>query len=205
MKYARVLLGIATIAAYLCAKPYDVMLNLQTWAAASYDVCAWFIDAPTRLIFLVLLVLAVLEVGDAHRMHTRTRVQLHHPNARTPTRATSGAAGYDLYACERVEVVEPGVVRVPTGVALQIPPGFYGRIADRSSYALKGMTTVAGTIDSDYRGPIVVLLRCAAPTTIEVGDRVAQIIVEPHTSDAMYEAPLDRTSREAGGFGSTGK
>jgi len=107
--------------------------------------------------------------------------------------------------------VEPRArIGVPTGLALEIPPGFEGQVRPRSGLAIKHGVTVVnapGTIDSDYRGEVVVLLvNLSSETyTIVPGDRVAQLVIAPVTRCVLEEAEeLDETGRGDGGFGHTG-
>jgi len=129
-----------------------------------------------------------------------------------PAYATGGSAGLDL----RADVAEPlilapqGRVAVPTGLCLEIPPGFEGQVRPRSGLALRHGVTVAnapGTIDSDYRGELQVLLvnLGVEPFAIERGARVAQLVIARVAHAELHlVASLDETDRGAGGFGSTG-
>lgn len=130
-----------------------------------------------------------------------------------PRYQTAGAAGADVCAA----LVEPMVVaplqrvRVPTGLALAIPQGWEVQVRPRSGLAARDGVTVLnapGTIDSDYRGELQILLvnLSDSPVTIQRGDRVAQLVVAPAVQ-AQFEpvAALDATARGAGGFGSTGR
>ena len=100
---------------------------------------------------------------------------------------------------------------VPTGLRMEIPPGFEGQLRPRSGLALKhGITlpNTPGTIDSDYRGPVGVLLinLGAEPYTIRHGDRIAQLVVAPVVQVRFERTDrLGDTARGAGGFGSTGR
>lgn len=127
-----------------------------------------------------------------------------------PAYATAGAAGMDVVAAEDV-VIAPGArYPVATGLALAIPQGFEIQVRPRSGLALKHGITVPntpGTIDSDYRGELKVLLinHGAEPFAIQRGDRVAQLLLAPVVQAAWDEVEsLDETLRGAGGFGSTG-
>jgi dUTP pyrophosphatase len=127
-----------------------------------------------------------------------------------PDYATSGAAGMDVVSAEDV-VIAPGARHpVATGFALAIPHGFEIQVRPRSGLALKHGITVPntpGTIDSDYRGELKVLLinHGSEPFAIARGDRVAQLVLAPVVQAAWEEvAELDETARGAGGFGSTG-
>jgi dUTP pyrophosphatase len=127
-----------------------------------------------------------------------------------PAYATAGAAGMDVVSAEDV-VIAPGARHpVATGLALAIPQGFEIQVRPRSGLALKHGITVPntpGTIDSDYRGELKVLLinHGAEPFAIARGDRVAQLVLAPVVQAAWAEvAELDETQRGTGGFGSTG-
>ena len=131
-----------------------------------------------------------------------------------PAYETSGAAGADLKANlpGRVDVVlEPGTrTLIATGLRLAIPKGFEAQIRPRSGLAFKHGITLAnspGTIDSDYRGPLgVILLNMGAQNfTIVHGDRIAQMVIAPVLqAEFVLVAQLDETIRDQDGFGSTG-
>ncbi len=127
-----------------------------------------------------------------------------------PAYTTSGAAGMDVLAAEDC-VIAPGQRHaVATGLAVAIPQGYEIQVRPRSGLALKHGITVPntpGTIDSDYRGELKVILinHGAGDFTIQRGDRIAQLVLAPVTQAAWEEVgELDTTTRGAGGFGSTG-
>ncbi|MGB7654425.1 MAG: dUTP diphosphatase [Novosphingobium sp.] len=127
-----------------------------------------------------------------------------------PAYATAGAAGMDVLAAEDVTIA-PGMRHaVATGLAVAIPEGFEIQVRPRSGLALKYGITVPntpGTIDSDYRGELkVILINLGSdPFEIRRGDRVAQLVLAPVTRATWLLADeLDETARGAGGFGSTG-
>jgi dUTP pyrophosphatase len=129
--------------------------------------------------------------------------------AKIPTQGSKYAAGYDLYAAEEVLVNTMGRKLVKTNISISIPEGYYGRIAPRSGLAYKnGIDVLAGVIDSDYRGDIgVILLNTDHNLDFEVnvGDRIAQIIIEKcHSVNWETVETLDATVRSEGGFGSSG-
>ena len=136
-----------------------------------------------------------------------------HPNAVLPTYGSAEAAGADLYACLDAPVtIEPGQTAwIPTGLALEIPKGCAGLIYARSGMACKRGLAPAnkvGVIDSDYRGPVTVVLHNhgAADQTISHGERIAQMVITPVLTPAYEVADnLSDTGRGQGGFGSTGK
>ncbi len=127
-----------------------------------------------------------------------------------PSYETPGAAGMDICAAEGSVLRVGKRAAVPTGFAFAIPPGYEVQVRPRSGLALKhGITCLntPGTIDSDYRGEIKVILVNLGDDDFQInrGDRIAQIVVAPVTQAAMVEVDaLDDTARGAGGFGSTG-
>lgn len=132
------------------------------------------------------------------------------PGARLPRYGSEGAAGLDLEAClERpLELAAGATTLIPTGLAMAIPEGYVGLIRDRSGLALAGLQTVAGVIDSDYRGEVMVALHNASgrPKLLDPGDRIAQMLVLPCPRTVLEEmADLPATRRGSGGFGSTGR
>lgn len=126
-----------------------------------------------------------------------------------PVYGSGGAAGADLRASAPVAIAPGGRAAVPTGLRVEIPPGCVGLIWPRSGLALRhGIDTLAGVIDSDYRGEVQVLLvnHGDAPFRIEAGDRIAQLVVQRVEHAAFRRADdLEDTSRGSGGFGSTGR
>jgi dUTP pyrophosphatase len=132
-----------------------------------------------------------------------------------PSYGTAGAAGMDLRAAvpEGEDlVIQPGArALVPTGLTIAVPAGYEAQVRPRSGLALKhGVTCLnsPGTIDSDYRGEVGVILANLGPEafTIRRGDRIAQMVVAAYATVAWEETnSLDETRRGAGGFGSTGQ
>jgi dUTP pyrophosphatase len=129
-----------------------------------------------------------------------------------PARASAGSSGFDLRAAiEGERILRPGErLLVPTGLAVEIPPGWEGQVRPRSGLALRhgiGMVNAPGTIDSDYRGEVGVLLinLGSEPFTLRRGDRIAQLVVARVESVEWEEVQaLDGSDRGEGGFGSTG-
>jgi len=127
-----------------------------------------------------------------------------------PAYASAGAAGMDVVSAEDVTLPPMGRHAVATGFAIAIPDGFEVQVRPRSGLALKhGITlpNTPGTIDSDYRGELKIILVNLgdAPFEIRRGDRIAQLVVAPVQPGRMVEvSDLDETARGAGGFGSTG-
>jgi dUTP pyrophosphatase len=131
-------------------------------------------------------------------------------DAKIPARSNPTDAGADLHSTSDL-MIHPGERKtVGTGIALEIPEGFYGRVAPRSGLASKhGVDVLAGVVDSSYRGEIkVVLLNTDKHNTFHVakGDRIAQLIIERHYNfEFLASESLSGTARGNGGFGSTGK
>ena len=135
------------------------------------------------------------------------------PNAILPTYGSDEAAGADLYAClDASVVIEPGCTAfIPTGLAMEIPRGYAGLAYARSGLACKrglAQANKVGVIDSDYRGPVTVVLHNHGkePQTIVHGERIAQMVITTVLTPA-YEAADELTDTDRGqhGFGSTGK
>lgn len=142
----------------------------------------------------------------------RVGVKLLREGARVPRRMSACAAGADLFACPEGEVIiEPGdFASVPTGIALAIPRGFEGQVRPRSGLAARRGITVLnspGTVDSDYRGEVKVLLinHGTEPFAVSAGDRIAQLVIARAISAEFEESTeLPESERGEGGFGSTG-
>ncbi|MFT3917224.1 MAG: dUTP diphosphatase [Anaeromyxobacteraceae bacterium] len=139
------------------------------------------------------------------------RVGQRGPPLDLPRYETPGAAGMDLRADEPVALA-PGERRlVPTGLAVELPPGHEGQVRPRSGLAARhgvGMVNAPGTIDADYRGEIGVLLvnHGQVPVSFARGERIAQLVVAPVVqAEVELVDELTDTGRGAGGFGSTGK
>lgn len=155
-----------------------------------------------------------------------------HPSAVIPTKSSSGDAAYDLYSVERAMISPMGRACVSVGLSIEIPEGYYGRIAPRSGLAVKqGVDVLAGVIDSSYRGELgVVLINLNFPSEIftpdhlkgavhsyetlfgshetvdlSAGSRIAQLIIE-RCYDVEWEEvdDLSDSVRQEGGFGSSG-
>tara|TARA_B100000963_G_C22438481_1_gene585425 strand:- start:192 stop:620 length:429 start_codon:yes stop_codon:yes gene_type:complete len=141
---------------------------------------------------------------------TTLRVKLLSENATVPTRGSDQSAGWDLYAADDVIVPARGKAIISTDIAVAISTNYYGRIAPRSGMSWKNHTDIgAGVIDSDYRGPVGVVMFNHADSDLQIdkGDRVAQLVIEQISTQPLVvvEGDLDDTERGEGGFGSTGK
>lgn len=138
------------------------------------------------------------------------KIKLLNSSALLPKKGSVDAAGYDLYASESGIIYPNERLLIKTGLVLEIPSGYYGRIAPRSGLALKyGIETMAGVIDSDYRGEVGVILYNNDrydPFVFNVGDKIAQIIFEKYYDFSLETVDdLSQTKRGEGGFGSTGQ
>jgi dUTP pyrophosphatase len=134
------------------------------------------------------------------------------PRIPLPQYESEGAAGLDIRAFLDSEMVIPPLDRaqIPTGLFVEIPPGFEGQVRPRSGLAARRGVTVLnspGTIDSDYRGELkIILINLGAESfTVQNGDRIAQLVLSPVCRAAVLETEsLSVTERGSGGFGSTG-
>lgn len=137
------------------------------------------------------------------------KYKLLNENAKLPTCATEGSAGYDLYASEDVVMYPGRPVKIPTGLALEIPKYFCGVIYSRSSTTRKGIVCVPLIVDADYRGEIFIsatLLPDRIAYVVHKGDRIAQLRIEEAPKIEFEEVKeLSETERGDGAFGSTGK
>ncbi|MEO8707371.1 MAG: dUTP diphosphatase [Kofleriaceae bacterium] len=135
------------------------------------------------------------------------------PDAVIPRYMTANAAGLDLCAAidEPIQLEPRARTLVPTGLAVEIPPGFEGSVRPRSGLALNhgiSLVNAPGTIDADYRGPVgvIVINHGSAVFTIKPGERIAQLVIVPVAHAEVIEVDeLTDTARGAGGFGSTGR
>ncbi len=142
-----------------------------------------------------------------YRLHVPVvRFKKLRPDATVPTRGTSEAAGFDLYAAEALYIPPGEHFRVPTGIACAIPAGYVGLVKPRSSIFYKGGDS-DGTVDSDYRGELFIQIRNVTRGNflVEKGARYAQMVIVPYLGDSIEVDELDDTQRGIAGFGSTGK
>lgn len=151
-------------------------------------------------------------IGDSGRVPVRARiaVKLLRPGARTPLRASEHASGLDLHAClDQPVTIGQSPVLVPTGIAIEAPPGLDVQVRPRSGLARKGVLCTFGTIDADYRGELLVTMYTVAPEirhVIHHGDRIAQMVIGRLVAAELVEVDeLTPTERGTGGHGSTGR
>ena len=154
--------------------------------------------------------------------HIYLKIKKLHDDAWIPERATAYSAGLDLHAYTKdIIIIKSGLpyaTEIPTGIAVEIPTGYEGQIRIRSSVWKNGLDILPGTIDSDYRGQIIIQARLPMNSTQEFnyledseykiynGDRIAQLVISPIPSISVVEVEqLNNTSRGTGGFGSTGR
>lgn len=135
------------------------------------------------------------------------KVKLLSETAKLPSRANPTDAGLDLVSDE-IKVIPSGTTAIiKTGIAMEIPTGYVGKIEDRSSMAMKGLRTGGGVVDSSYRGEVKVVVHNLAdwPLSIEKGQKIAQMLIYPVSLDICVPA-IDLSSGERGdkGFGSSG-
>ncbi|KAF2498564.1 putative dUTPase [Lophium mytilinum] len=162
--------------------------------------------------------LATTSLGTHHPTHAlgstmaeptpTLQVQFLSSSAKAPTKGSEFSAGHDLYASADIVVPARQRAKVATDISISVPVGTYARIAPRSGLAAKhGIDTLAGVIDADYRGPVIVLLANLSDEDFEIkaGDRIAQLIVERILMPTVVVVEkLEESVRGAGGFGSTG-
>lgn len=138
------------------------------------------------------------------------KVKLLRDQVTLPKKASEGSVGWDLKAIEAVEIPSHSTRKVPCGFAMELPSGYEAQIRSRSGLAWKGLVVAnsPGTIDSDYRGEVCVLLRNDSSQNfiVKEGDRIAQMIIAkvPHVMLVESEE-LSDSARGDGGFGSTGR
>jgi dUTP pyrophosphatase len=138
-------------------------------------------------------------------------IQLLHPAARAPERSRPGDAGFDVRCLEPVVLASGARAKVPTGVAMALPPGLCGLVVPRSGLAARhGVSPTLGLIDPNFRGELCVTLvnAGAKPFRAEAGDRIAQLLLVPFWAPAMTVVdalPPSPDDRGADGWGSSGR
>ena len=141
------------------------------------------------------------------------KIQILKEGAKIPTRGSKGAAGYDLYALtnEDITILPHETVKINTGIAIEVPEGYFGAIFPRSGIATKrGLrpANCVGVIDEDYRGEVLVALHndSEVPAVISSGERIAQLIIIKYNKiDFIPVNTLHETERNASGFGDSGR
>jgi len=141
---------------------------------------------------------------------TIVKFQRLNPDAVIPEKASLGAAGFDLVSVEDATIKPMDRAVISTGIAMEVPPGFEAQVRPRSGLAAKYGVTVLnspGTIDSDYRGEVKVILQNFGPTfVVKKGERIAQVVIQ-RVPSIQFETveELTDTTRGTGGLGSTGR
>jgi dUTP pyrophosphatase len=139
----------------------------------------------------------------------RMKIKLLSPKVQLPQRGTVEAAGLDLYTCDATTIKSGGQTIIPTGIAIELPPGYHAQLQIRSSYAAKYRARIeAGLIDSDYRGQIFAIMSNNGNEDINIasGERFAQmVIVKDPDVTVTVSHELQETNRQNGKFGSTGR
>lgn len=141
------------------------------------------------------------------RESKQLRVVKLNENALIPVRGSKYAAGLDLFVCRDITISPGKIVKAPTGIAVSIPQGYYGRVAPRSGLSLRGIDVLAGVVDSDYRGEISVILINLSDEEVvfTTGSKIAQLIITSCLIiDPIEVSSLSSTERNDKGFGSTG-
>lgn len=136
------------------------------------------------------------------------RVKRLHEKARAPAYKTDGAACFDFVAVEPQTVPSGSAALVRTGLAFEVPAGYFMALYLRSSLARCGFTAPTGIVDSDYRGEVMFCIQNGSGErlTIEPGDRIGQGLILPHPRvEFEFAEQLTATARGTGGFGSTGR
>jgi dUTP pyrophosphatase len=143
------------------------------------------------------------------------KVKRLHEHAILPTKAHPGDAGWDLYALEDVELHYGTTKEIPTGVAFEIPEGYFGLVGTRSSFGVRGIVVHPGVIDSGYRGEVSPFARLSETPDalsqrrsyrVEAGDKVAQLLILPVPSIQLVEIDeLSESERGTKRLGSSGR
>lgn len=153
----------------------------------------------------------VINEDNINNKNIKIKIQRLNDSVKIPEYATEGSAGVDLRSTVKCTIKAGERMLIPTGIKISIPKNYEAQIRPRSGLALKHgiiLPNSPGTIDSDYRGEIGVIILNAGNEIFEVniGDRVAQMVFVPVTRAIFEEVDsLDETKRGEGGFGSTGK
>lgn len=140
--------------------------------------------------------------------NTELQFQLLDRGAKPPQHSTSGSAGLDLFLPDAVVIPARASRKINLQIAVKIPDGCYGQLASRSSVALRGLDVAAGVIDSDFRGSINVLLRNQTDNdaVLKSGERICQLLCIPIVIPVLKVTNvLPNSTRDVGGFGSTGR
>lgn len=138
----------------------------------------------------------------------KLKVKKLRPDAKLPTRAHHDDAGLDVYCCEEITIPPHVTVKIPTGIAYEVPDGYCVFAWDKGSIGSKGIKTLGGVLDSGYRGELFIPMHNLndEPYTFESGHKIAQMVIQKVELWEVEEAKeLSETKRGTGAFGSTGK
>lgn len=138
----------------------------------------------------------------------KLKVKKLHPDAKLPTRAHHDDAGLDVYCRESVTMPPHATMKIPTGIAYEVPDGYCVFAWDKGSVGSKGIKTLGGVLDSGYRGELFIPMHNLnnEPYTFEAGHKIAQMVIQKVELWEVEEADeLSETLRGQGAFGSTGK
>jgi dUTP pyrophosphatase len=136
------------------------------------------------------------------------RVERLNKDAKLPNKAHADDAGYDLYADDSFSIAPYGQALISTGIRVAIPQGYVGLVWDKSGIAKDGLKTMGGVIDAGYRGEIKVIVKNLGEDVYNIapGQKIAQLLIQPISLLPLSEEEIDdETTRQAGGFGSSGK
>lgn len=164
-------------------------------------------EAVSQLVWLEVAPLLGLDVRPAGAAPLALKIERLSPGAKLPTRSYSGDAGLDLYADRAYDLLPGQKQNIQTGLRLALPEGHAGLVWDKSGVANQGIHALAGVIDANYRGELLVTLINLSPAAyhIEPGQKIAQLLIQKVETPAVIEERLDdQTSRGQGGFGSSG-
>lgn len=161
-------------------------------------------DKPTALDFANDLFSNIEKMSNTKKI----KIKRLRDNAIIPTRGSDYSAGFDLYSCDKVMIKPHETIKVGIGLSMELPRGYFGAIFPRSGLATKeGLrpSNCVGVCDEDYRGEYIVALHNDSEETrfVNIGDRIAQLILLPYMNLIFEEDELSDTDRGAGGFGST--
>lgn len=180
------------------------------------DITSWLISITIGMVVVLLALFSIITYLVLESQPKKIKFIKIHENAGTPQKGTSKSAGYDLRSIEKCVISARSHLAIKTGLKIELPANTYGRIASRSGLSFKhGIEVGAGVIDEDYTNELMIILHNHSDIDfkVEVGDRIAQIIVEPvvvgttliQNINGMVNTIYSCTRiRGLGGFGSTG-
>lgn len=181
------------------------------------ELFVWFSGTPLTNTCAKCVGMNVIEASERPKSLFSIKVFKLHPDAKLPTRNISTDAGVDLFALNDVLVVVGTTTKIDTGIAVNIPRGYFGNVMDRSSMGLKGLAVGAGIIDTGYQGDCSVVLHNLNNKQdhdifgnygyqVKKGDKIAQLIIQPCLLEDVEEVTeLWQSERGNKGWGSSGK